>query len=123
MEPEAYIFAFIIGIISAFFLIRGIKGLIKGKLIVHNPFAKTAPLTPVDAFIHILQEDAIKKSKVPESFYNRDQNIVLSGKGLYVRACLNILFGLVTLFIMFTFIKPELFDATMDYIFRIIDKF
>jgi hypothetical protein len=123
MESESYIFIFVIGLISAFFLIRGINGLIKGRLTVHNPFAKTAPLTPVDAFIHILQEDAIKKSNVPEAFYNREQNIEISGKGLYVRACLNIIFGLIALFIMLTLIKPELFDATMDHIFRIVDKF
>ncbi len=123
MEQEAYIFVFIIGIISAFFLIRGVKGLIKGRMIVHNPLAKVTPASPADAIARMVQEAAIQNNPVPEDFINRDKLIEISGKSLIIRACLNILFGLVALFIMFTLIKPELFDATMDHIFSIIDSF
>ena len=123
MEPESYIFVFVIGIISAFFLIRGVKGLIKGKMIVHNSLAKVAPISPIDAIARITQEAAIQSNPVPEEFINRDKLTEITGKALIIRACLNILFGSVALFIMFVLIIPELFDSTMNIIIKIIDTF
>ena len=123
MEPEAYIFAFIIGIISAFFLIRGVKGLVKRKMIVNNPLAKVAPTSPTEAVIGILQKKVSQDYPVPEAFINRNKLIEITGKGAVVRALLNILFGLIALFIILILIKPEWLDSTMSQIFRIIDKF
>lgn len=123
MASEAYVFAFIIGIISAFFLIRGVKGLIKRKMIVNNPLAKAAPASLTDVVIGIMQEKVSKDYPVSEGFINRDKLIEITGKGAVIRAFLNILFGLIAFFIILILIKPEWFDSTMAQVFRIIDKF
>lgn len=123
MEPGAYIFAFIIGIISAFFLIRGVKGLIKRKMLVNNPLAKVTPTSPADVVFGILQEKVNQDYPVPEGFINRGKLIEITGKGAVIRALVNILLGLIALFIKLILLKPRWFDSTMSQIFRIIDTF
>ena len=122
MTPESFILIFIVGLISAFFLIRGIKGLILRKMIVNNPLAITAPASPIDAIIYLFQKKVAQDYHVPEGFINRDKLIEIKGRSLLIRAWLNILFGLIVLFILLTILSPELFDSTMDYVFRIINK-
>lgn len=122
MTPESFILIIVIGLISAFFLVRGIKGLILRKMIVNNPLAITAPSSPTNAIIYLLQKKVAQDYPVPEGFINREQLIEIKGRSLLVRAWLNIFFGLIVLFIMIAMLKPELFDLTMDYIFRIFNK-
>ena len=122
MKPEAFIPIFIIGLISAFFLIRGIKGLILRKMIVNNPLAINSPTSPTDAIIHLMQKKVTQDYPVPEGFINRTKLVEIKGRSLIIRACLNIFFGLIALFVMITMLNPELFDLAMDYAFGIINK-
>ena len=122
MTIESFFLIFVIGLISAFFLIRGIKGLILRKMIVNNPLAIKTPASPTDAIIHLIQKKVAQNYPVPEGFINREQLIEIKGRSLVVRAWFNILVGLIVLFFMITMLNQELFDLTMDYIFQIIDK-
>jgi hypothetical protein len=122
MKPEIIIIVLIVGSISAFFLIRGIKGLFQKKMLVKNPLAKTAPSSPSGIIFNILQDKVSQDYYVPEGFIDRNPMIEITGKDLLIRASFNILFGLIALFILIIFLNPELFNLTMDFIFSILDK-
>jgi hypothetical protein len=91
-------------------------------MIVNNPLAINSPTSPIDTIVHLMQKKVVQDYPVPEGFINREKLIEIKGRSLIVRACLNIFFGLIALFIMITMLNPELFDLTMDYVFGIIDK-
>ncbi len=122
MKPEIIIIVLIVGSISAFFLIRGIKGLFQKKMLVKNPLAKTAPSSPSGVIFNILQDKVSQDYHVPEGFIDRNPMIEITGKDLFMRASFNILLGLIALFILTIFLNPELFNLTMDFIFSILDK-
>jgi len=120
MTPGSIVVIFIYGLIGAFFIARGIKGLILGKMKVHNPLAFIAPTSPGDAIMYFIQKRAAEDYPVPEGFINRGQYIEVKRRNLIVRAGLNILLGLVVLFAMATMLDPDLFDLTMDFLIRIV---
>jgi hypothetical protein len=109
----------ILGIISLYFLITGIRGLMKKSMRVLNPLADRAPSSMTDLFFDVLKKKVETDYNVPENFADKSQMIVIKGRDLYVRAWIHIILGLITVFVLVIFLSPSLLDQILNVILSI----
>lgn len=105
----------IVGAISLYFLITGIRGLIQRRMRILNPLADTPPSSPVGLALNILKKKFEADSKVPENFGDKGQMVDITGRDLLFRAWFHIIFGLLAMLVLIFFLSPELFEKVMSF--------
>ena len=104
----------ILGIISLFFLITGIKGLIQRRMRILNPLADRTPLSMTDVVFNVLKKKVETDYPVPDNFAGKGNMIDITGKDLLFRAWIHIALGILTIFVMVIFLKPSVFEWILN---------
>ena len=104
----------ILGIISLFFLITGIKGLIQRRMRILNPLADRTPLSMTDVVFNVLKKKVETDYPVPDNFADKGNMIDITGKDLLFRAWIHIALGILTIFVMVIFLKPSVFEWILN---------
>lgn len=110
---------FILGIISLFFLITGIKGLIQRRMKILNPLADRTPFSMTDIVFNVLKKKVETDYPVPDNFAGKDNMIDITGKDLLFRAWIHIALGILSIFVMIIFLLPSIFEWILDLFHKI----
>ena len=104
----------ILGIISLFFLITGVKGLIQRRMKILNPLADRAPASIIDFVFNILKKKVETDYPVPNNSVDKSNMVDITGKDLLFRAWIHIALGILTIFVMVIFLKPSVFEWVLN---------
>ncbi len=91
MEIEKVIpLILIIGTISLYFMITGIKGLLLRRMKVLNPLADTQSYNLQDLVFNTFKKQIESDINIPEGFVDKNEQIVITGNDLLFRAWFHI---------------------------------
>ena len=90
----------IVGIISLYFLISVIKGLIQKSMMVHNPLADPPPSSVVNVIFNFLKYKVQTDLHINDSIIDKSEYINISGRDLIFRAWFHIIIGLLAMLVL-----------------------
>lgn len=111
----------ILGAISLYFLVTGVRALVRGRMRVLNPLAHGAPISLEDLALEVLRKKVQDDYRVPEGFIDRSGSVNITGGELWFRAWLHIVFGVVTLLVLAVFLRPDWLDLLLGFSLRLLD--
>lgn len=107
----------ILGIISLYFFVTGIKAFVQKRMRIFNPFADRQAFSISDLIFNTLKKKVESDYKVPENFVDKRTMIDITGRDLIIRAWIHIFLGIITIFVLIIFLSPNLFEKIMNIFF------
>ena len=104
----------IIGLISLYFLITGIKAMIQRRMIVSNPLADASPVSVEGVLFNALKRKVQQDLNLSDHAMDKRPQIEITGSEAQLRAGLHIALGLIALLILGVSMYPDLFFDVVD---------
>jgi len=116
MQIEKIPIILVLGTISLYLLIKGIRGLMQKSMRVPNPQADKIPASMDDLALDFLKKRIDADNKVPANFGDKRHMIEITGKDLFIRAGFYIMSGMITLIVLILYLSPSSFDRVYEFI-------
>lgn len=110
----------IVGIISLYFLVSGIKGLVHKRMMAHNPLADSPPSSVVNVLFNFLKYKVQTDLHINDSIIDKSEYINISGRDLIFRAWFHIIIGLLAMLVLILFLFSESLFNLYDNFFKIL---